>query len=200
MSTVEDIRDFVRGSDGSVSRKGTTAGLDARSRVGVLDSGKSGAADRNPALVADPKRLIDAESAPILARFFEIADSTIECLEICRTELASGEKFAADDSLMRARELLSEAFMTREISDAVALITLRCLQATGSETILDCQDYLNDILYALSRLRAQPYMQFADAMNLVRGLPKSDAIAQFYGALATALVDENDDQTAETQA
>jgi hypothetical protein len=200
MSTVENIRDFVRESDGRLSRKGPTAGLDTRSLVGITDSGQSNRSDRNPALVADPRRLVDTESAPVLARFFELADETIDCLEACRTELASGEKFAADDSLMRARELLSEAFMTREVSESVALITLRCLQAAGGGTILDCADHLNDMLYALRRLRAQPYMQFVDAMDLVRGLPKADPIAQFYNQLTSALVDESDDQTSDKSA
>lgn len=191
MNTVTNFDDYERtASGGLVRKKMVRRQFEDNEDQGASDLKKS--SSETPAIVTDPKRLIDNDQSPLLARFFAVADDAITTLERCQQHLQEGSRFAADDELLSARQELSELFMTREISDAVALITLRSLQALGQDTVLECADVLNDVVYAMRKLRNAPYMSFRDATKLVSSLPKSDDLNAVYNEFVGKLIAEDE--------
>ena len=102
-----------------------------------------------------------------LGRFFELCTDAISGLEECEHLLAAAENFAADDKFMSLKPLFTELFILRDVSDAVGLLSLTCLQsASKAVAITDARTLPQIMCRAVTRLWSAPFMQFSEAASL----------------------------------
>jgi hypothetical protein len=90
----------------------------------------------------------------------------LERLSVCKAFLSS-DPIAADDSFIACKPIFTELLMFRDLSDAVGLISLKCLQVAASvKAIVDAPELPAVLERALTRVRATPFMNFEEACML----------------------------------
>jgi hypothetical protein len=82
--------------------------------------------------------------------------------------------------------------MLRDISEAVGLVGLHCVQAIDVVAISETPNIASALKSAVSRLRAAPFMKFESAMELVDELEQATSarlILPGYNELVNCLLD-----------
>jgi hypothetical protein len=85
--------------------------------------------------------------------------------------------------------------MLRDVSEAVGLISLRCLHAVSTNVIKDTPDIASVMKRALTRLRATPFMEFDTAIEIADEIDiaaSNGATLPGYNELVRCLLEEND--------
>jgi hypothetical protein len=152
---------YVTVSSGSAAEPYTERALSATVEAGSLAVGGSHART----LTAPDLYGTDLDTE--LSRLFSLSQEAINLLDTCVSDLAAGDNFGADDALMDCRRILAEMYVLRDISDAVGLLSLKCLQAASQLAVTNAPRVPGVLIRVLSRLRTQPFMSFENASNLV---------------------------------
>ena len=142
--------------------------------------------------VVSAERLYDTGDPDQMGRFFKIMTELILKLTECEEYLHQDDYFAADDTLMNCRSNVQQLFMLRDISEAVGLVGLHCVQAIDVVAISETPNIASALKSAVSRLRAAPFMKFESAMELVDELEQATSarlILPGYNELVNCLLD-----------
>ncbi len=138
------------------------------------------------------------DPSPELERFFHITNDIIQRLNHCDLLLAAGETFAADDEILGIKALFVELYMLRAISEAVGMISLKCLQLlTILIAITDIPEIASKLQFIIRRLRHAPFMSFLEASRLVDEIEASSGKLYLpgYGAFTSELLEQTNSKT-----
>ncbi len=141
-------------------------------------------------LSAGVLRKLDIDSE--LGRFVGLAQDAIERLAACQLLLGSGDPIGADDQFIACKPILTEMLMYRDLSDAVGLIALKCLQIASSvKVIVDATALPSVLERVLTRVRAAPFMSFEEACALADVIEEKASLLPLPGlaSLASALAE-----------
>lgn len=129
-----------------------------------------------------------------MSRFFKVSGDLISALSECDNHIQQGAFLAADDVLMNCRPVIQEMFMLRDISEAVGLVSLRCLHAANVDAITNTPDIASTMMRAITRLRAAPFMKFDIAIELADDIDTAAGTQEVlpgYNELVQLLLDDN---------
>jgi hypothetical protein len=186
MTDIVDIAHYARARDirDNTAFAAASVGENAWYKSTPLNSASDGY------LSASVLRKLDHDSE--LGRFVGLIDLVLErCLE-CQHLMKSGDLLGADDQFIGCKPILTEMFMFRDLSDAVGLIVLKCLQVAASvAVIVDAPELPKVLERALTRVRAAPFMSFQQACSLSDDIEASASLSPLPGffEVSNALVE-----------
>ena len=159
MSEVIDLANYAKRRQISANTSSVSASDESGSWYRPAEEFSSG-----PFLSAGVLRKLDAESE--LSRFVTLTDVALDKLSMCQQLLAS-DPLGADDQFIGCKPVFIEMLMFRDLSDAVGLIALKCMQVAASvKAIVDAPELPPALVRVLARVRAAPFMRFEEACLL----------------------------------
>jgi hypothetical protein len=184
-----DLAHFARARDVSANTGFAAASTDQTSWYRPASEFTTGGGSLSAAVLK--KLNVDSE----LGRFLGLVQNAIERLSLCQQLIVSGDVLGADGQFIACKPLFVEMLMFRDLSDAVGLVVLKCLQiATSVKAIVDALELPSVLERTLTRVRMAPFMRFEEACALADEIEEKATLEAVPGfiELSNALVEAMD--------
>ena len=144
-------------------------GVVAKARLTYIDDAKD---EHDNIIPTEALYPLSANLSPLISAAFRLLEEAIDKTTEAYDSLKDNELIASDDAMMHVMVILPELFCCKDISEGFGAIVNAIFYGMKNQEQKEALtlDQINMVRFCLTRLQTEPFIEFADAVDIIMGL------------------------------